>query len=131
MRKLILILILIVTLTPAIAQAQGSRLEWTQPNTTLAEASTPGNYTWKVDSNPAAVLVQTCVGGTPVTCSAPLTQAQAPPTGSHTYTLQFQTSLGSAPPVTVTGSAPTQPGPFRIITVTVTVQGVEEPDGWR
>jgi hypothetical protein len=94
----------------ASAQTISRTMRWGQPNTTLAEVQALV-YTSQVDNAPAVLVTPTCVAGTPVTCSAPITFTSGP----HTITLTASNAFGSTS-ASITGAPPSAP-----VSVTVTI----------
>ena len=104
------LLVLLLSVVSASAQTVTRTLNWNQPNATLAEVQ-GYTYTTQVDAAPPVITKPSCVAGTPVTCTAPITFASGP----HTITLTAINAFGQAS-ASLSGAPPSTP-----ISVTVTI----------
>lgn len=110
MRTSVLFVIVLLAAVSAQAQTVTRTLNWNQPNATLAEVQ-GYTYTTQVDAAPPVITKPSCVAGTPVTCTAPITFASGP----HTITLTAINAFGQAS-VSLSGAPPSAP-----VSVTVTI----------
>ena len=116
MKKLLYFIAVLGAATAASAQTVSPRLQWDQPNATVAEAQAYA-YTLKVDSAAAVNLTQTCaLVGTVTRCTAPITPLTS---GTHTLTLTVFNGFGSVS-AGLTGSSPTTPVSISI-TITISI----------
>lgn len=109
MKWRLLIALLCLCAAPVSAQTITRKAQWTYAAPlTLADAQAYV-YTFQVDAATPVVIVATCVAGTPVACSAPVTFASGP----HTLVLTASNGFGTANAV-LSGSPPGNPATFQI-----------------
>ena len=113
--RVLSVIVLVLLGSPLLAQST-YRLQWEQPNATLAQAQ-GYSYSLKVDAAAATAITATCAGTTAITCSTPMPVLAA---GSHTLVVTATNGFGSASSAPFPGSSPSAPINLTVI-VNVTI----------